>query len=670
MISPIHCLTCVCLALFRPPLGKMLSLLRAGQASAQVFAELLNVLHGTVTALDTFEREPQALDSLLMLIQYESGLAADASSLRKRCADAIESIENVLSPLHHARSSSSAMTEKADMFSESWDVIPQSFFERNEASWRGRVHEEAVSDAYHAVGECAKKLAEVVAEDFWGSSIQNLSKSEKIRNPVVQDIFNNLIALKEIPKFCSGSDKSRYFHPRDRNGKLLKTRYTTEAVQLALADYIAACDEACSEVASVLVQLSRTLHDGGHLPAIVQASHANLVLSCAYFHACQANRLGWNVAETFEPTREKNSALSLKGVWPYWINKSNAVANSFDLSGIYLLTAPNMSGKSTLMRSTAAVALLTACGLCAPVECGSEIRRFDNIFVRGASSDIPTEQKSAFGAEMGDIAAMLRCCGPKSLVFVDELGRGTSPREGTQLAGAIVESMANAGISGIFATHLHDILQLPLSCWNIVALKRMAVDERQSSSARWKFKLEDGVCTNSMALETAAHFGLPSSIIQRAQELSNFDLRSDNTGSTEVYNIDQKSVSTLQDIVPVAESITQQSSIIIPPEYHPPAFLDGRSIVYILELDSTPRKYYVGETDDVRSRLLQHRRKGGMWSNMTTIVVPAPGGKSQARAWESSLIQSLASKGLFLESVSDGRSIRSSITYGSYLEPS
>jgi hypothetical protein len=69
------------------------------------------------------------------------------------------------------------------------------------------------------------------------------------------------------------------------------------------------------------------------------------------------------------------------------------------------------------MRSTAAAALLSICGLCAPLKSGI-VRRFDHIFVRGASSDVPTEQKSAFGAEMGDVAALLRCCGEKSLVFV------------------------------------------------------------------------------------------------------------------------------------------------------------------------------------------------------------------------------------------------------------
>lgn len=104
------------------------------------------------------------------------------------------------------------------------------------------------------------------------------------------------------------------------------------------------------------------------------------------------------------------------------------------------------------MRSTAAAALLLSCGLCAPVAIGSSIRRFDSLFVRGASADVPTENKSAFGAEMNDISSLLRNCGNRSLVFVDEIGRGTSPKDGTSLAGAILERMTEEGMSGMFAT--------------------------------------------------------------------------------------------------------------------------------------------------------------------------------------------------------------------------
>ena len=74
------------------------------------------------------------------------------------------------------------------------------------------------------------------------------------------------------------------------------------------------------------------------------------------------------------------------------------------------------------------------------------------IFAFQASADIPTENKSAFGAEMGDISSLFRTCGNRSLVFVDEIGRGTSPKDGTCLAGAILERMADVGMSGMFAT--------------------------------------------------------------------------------------------------------------------------------------------------------------------------------------------------------------------------
>ena len=94
------------------------------------------------------------------------------------------------------------------------------------------------------------------------------------------------------------------------------------------------------------------------------------------------------------------------------------------------------------------MALLTTCGLCAPVEKGTSMKRFDRIFVRGASADVPSEGKSAFGAEMGDIASLLRQCGTNSLIFVDEIGRGTSPKDGTCLAGAVLEEIADLGMTG------------------------------------------------------------------------------------------------------------------------------------------------------------------------------------------------------------------------------
>lgn len=355
-----------------------------------------------------------------------------------------------------------------------------------------------------------------------------------------------------------------------------------------------------------------------------------------------------------------------------------------------------MSGKSTLMRSTATAALLAVCGLCAPLDAGSKMRRFDHIFVRGASADIPAEQKSAFGAEMGDIAALLRCCGQKSLVFVDELGRGTAPSDGTRLAGAVLEAMAKAGMSGFFATHLHGILNLPLEEGDRIVKKQMAIQDKEYKEGdeindtglilasdtlgrhhyQWTYRFTDGVCTDSMALVTAAQFGLPEEVLARAEALSPFvpnDFNEVMTKSSQVTLTDEKLIDDgktivtshpMDEVIQLVLDITGQVPFPVPPGWNAPASLEGQSCVYVLRLpfddDSGDHKYYVGESDSFSKRLNSHRKKSGIWSSADAIVFPIADGKSEARAVESILIRRMAQQGFPLESTFDGRSLRTS----------
>ena len=520
-----------------PPLtGKVISLIRAGQASAAVYREILSALDAAseVLLLDgdrdkshDYETTSGIVNPLMNILRHDTGTeVSNSMALRTRFLDAMKIIESVVSTqnLEHSLQNSSYNDDDQsalDYISYYGDVVPPAFFERNEAIWRGRVKPSALKDA-HTVQLAAKRLAESIAIDFWGVSegvkynddgIIDLSEAMENKNVVVQDIFNNILALKAIPSWAETKDgtseldgefeqertKSRYFNPRDRNGKLLRNRYTTQAVQEALSDYVEACNDARAEVERVLTKLSWDLVDLGHLTDILQASHLNLILSTAAHHASNSNVRGWNIATIINDNDKQDSAGHFEGLWPYWMDRSESVANSFDLDGLFLLTAPNMSGKSTLMRSTAAAALMTNAGLCAPLLFGSSVKRFDSLFVRGASADVPTEDKSAFGAEMGDVASLLRSCGAQSLVFVDEIGRGTSPKDGTSLAGAILEKMSESYMSGMFATHLHGILELPYSPEAEARLKkkRMAIiDDEDSNGPKWTYKIEDGVCTN------------------------------------------------------------------------------------------------------------------------------------------------------------------------------
>jgi hypothetical protein len=406
-----------------PPVGKVTSVLLAGEASAVLFRELLDSLRAArevVRILEGSVSGSEVTNALMTLLEYESGVAADPVSLIHRCTSCETEIEDVL-------------CNSGDSVSSFGVVIPFSFFQKNEENWRGRVRRDHLSDAYDKVDATAHRLAVVVAQDFWGRKLEDFIAEDRIHymniddielygssKPLVieHDIKNNIISLKKLGK---GAAKSEFFHPRDRNGRDIHTRYTTANVKEALSDYVAACEDAKKRVAEILKNLSERLHDDGHLPAIVQASHANLITSAAYHHAVQAIKMKWNMCNIVEASSDSPvPACQFEEMWPYWIKHKHAKKNSFDLSGMWILTAPNMSGKSTIMRSAASICLLTVCGLCSPLNSG-RIRRFDQIFVRGASSDVPIENKSAFGAEMKDVAAILSCCGENSLVFVGTL---------------------------------------------------------------------------------------------------------------------------------------------------------------------------------------------------------------------------------------------------------
>lgn len=707
-----------------------------GQAGANVYGELLQSLDTTMYILDMYDSDDDEedseitqlfVDALLNIAQHESGLPATRESLLERCREAVAAIEAVVSSSYHVDDDYDKIESSLDVISDD-EYIPIEFFERNERTWRGRVQQDVAENAYRRVRDAAQKLRQAVKEDFIGSSDSNKSLLK-------YNFFDNLIGLNKIPGE-GFEDEISFIHPSDRFGKVILNRWSTEKVKQAVACYVTECENATAEVASILSALAQNLQDEGHIPAIVQSSHLNLILSTAFHHAVKATNSKWELANTIEDSslppssslnNEKNQQIDgpqsssaeahFVDVFPYWMHRSKAVSNTFDLTSMILLTAPNMSGKSTLMRSTAAAALLTVCGLCGPLSSESRISRFDTLFLRGASADIPTEDKSAFGAEMGDLAALFRCSGPKSFVFVDELGRGTSPRDGTRLAGAVLERMADLGMSGIFATHLHDVLDLPLRKTRIVTKRIKIVHDEKDGSYEWTHKLEDGICTDSMALVTAERFGLPEEIIRRAEELTQFIPERTNTtdkdsiGSLVVGPMDDEENSFASDgiiddvfissIPEISSSSTTESQLLereqekehrrkefldvidlasklindktsstpvqVPSRHHPPASLSNRSCLYVLQLtapssssssSSTTSRYYIGETDSLSKRLSQHRRKGsGMWSHSKAVVFPVDD-KTQARYLESTLIGELARAGYSLESIADGRTLR------------
>jgi DNA mismatch repair ATPase MutS len=165
---------------------------------------------------------------------------------------------------------------------------------------------------------------------------------------------------------------------------------------------------------------------------IKQAAAWSVIMQAALEHTASSFQKNWCIPDLISFNEQssqgivdRKAGMKVTGITPYWINRFTAVQNDFDLQGLFLLTAPNMSGKSTLMRSILVAALLANCGLFVP--CGTaQIPRYDNFFLRTSSHDVPSEGKSAFALEMQDMQIVLLDSTHQSLIMIDELGMSPS----------------------------------------------------------------------------------------------------------------------------------------------------------------------------------------------------------------------------------------------------
>jgi DNA mismatch repair ATPase MutS len=227
-------------------------------------------------------------------------------------------------------------------------------------------------------------------------------------------------------------------------------------------------------------------------------------------------------AEAWGERGETPRAMQLRELSAYWMPRGDGltVTNDIALDSMVLLTGPNMAGKSTLARAICAAALLANCGLLVP--CGNAVvPRLDGFMLRNLADDSPLERVSSYAVEMLDAATMLRDSGPNSLVLVDELGKGTEPRAAAAIAASVLESLARKGCRGVFATHHHLILDMPLQAPGLRRMSMEVVTGGGKDSGRLEptWRVVEGECRKSLALQVAADMDMPSEVVARAEEL-------------------------------------------------------------------------------------------------------------------------------------------------------
>lgn len=264
------------------------------------------------------------------------------------------------------------------------------------------------------------------------------------------------------------------------------------------------------EVTRILVALSGLV--AGKADQLAAALDAVAELDLIFARAKLS--LAWSA----EPvTWNQEGLVELKGARHPLLGKA-AVGNTIRMSPeqrMLIVTGPNTGGKTLLLKTLGLLVLMARCGLHIPVEPGSRLCFFDQVFADIGDQQSLEQSLSTFSGHIANVAPMLEQAGPRTLVLLDELGSGTDPAEGTALGVALLEAFLARGAYTLVTTHLREIKefgQVTPSC----AIAGMGFD---GDTLQPTYRLIYGALGESQGLAIAARVGLPPEVVARAREV-------------------------------------------------------------------------------------------------------------------------------------------------------
>jgi DNA mismatch repair protein MutS len=267
-------------------------------------------------------------------------------------------------------------------------------------------------------------------------------------------------------------------------------------IVLALRDYIQP------------VQLNASL--AGRLDCFI--SLATVAISNSYVRPKVNDSLTIEIKNGRHPVIEKQLAPGIEYI-------ANDIYLSNDAQQIMMITGPNMSGKSALLRQTAIITLMAQVGSFVPAS-SADIGVVDKIFTRVGASDNISSGESTFMVEMNETASILNNMSERSLILLDEIGRGTSTYDGISIAWAIVEHLhkhPHSRPKTLFATHYHELNEMADS---FPRVRNFNVSVKETGNkVLFLRKLSPGGSEHSFGIHVARMAGMPQSIIVRANEI-------------------------------------------------------------------------------------------------------------------------------------------------------
>ncbi len=324
---------------------------------------------------------------------------------------------------------------------------------------------------------------------------------------------------------------------RDDAGRdLFRHRQTMAGAVRFSTDELASLATRIAQSAEASLELERALFDemtalaleheaalGGIADALavmdVSVALAELAVAGRYVRPTLDNGLGFKISRGRHPVVEAAlQAENARGFVPNDCDlSSNGAKENKKSARLWLVTGPNMAGKSTFLRQNALIAILAQIGSFVPAE-SAHIGIVDRLFSRVGAGDDLAAGRSTFMVEMVETAAILNQATPKSLVILDEIGRGTATYDGLAIAWAAAEHLHETNRSrALFATHYHEMVAL---CERLAAMTCVTMKVREwNDSIIFLHEVTPGAADRSYGIHVAKLAGLPQTVVTRAEEV-------------------------------------------------------------------------------------------------------------------------------------------------------
>ncbi|OWV79055.1 DNA mismatch repair protein MutS [Rhizobium sp. R634] len=347
-------------------------------------------------------------------------------------------------------------------------------------------------------------------------------RSLKIKHNNVLGYFIEVTAGNAGPMTDTAEAKARFIHRQTMASAMRFT--TTELADLEsrianAADRALAIElEAFDRMTAAVVEEAEAIKSGARALAVIDVA-AGLALLAEEQAYCRPQVDGskmFAIEGGRHPVVEQ--ALRRQASGPFVANHCDLSPKDGDKDGaIWLLTGPNMGGKSTFLRQNALIAILAQMGSFVPAT-SAHIGVVDRLFSRVGASDDLARGRSTFMVEMVETAAILNQASDRSLVILDEIGRGTATFDGLSIAWAAVEHLHEANrCRGLFATHFHELTVLSEKLGRL-SNATMRVKE-WDGDVIFLHEVGPGAADRSYGIQVARLAGLPASVVARARDV-------------------------------------------------------------------------------------------------------------------------------------------------------